>query len=110
MEQVASVVGVAIVFALIFALGEWLFGRLTSKLASRLHAGWRWLALPITAVLSFGAFMALRPLILDQPRTPLWFVGGAIAVALLVTTGTAAGWAMVQLGGWLIALLRGRSS
>src|SRR3990172_11304088 len=98
MEPVASVVGVAVVFALIFALGEWLFGRLTSKLASRLHGGWRWFALPFTAVLSFGAFLVLRPLVLDQPRTPLWFVGGAIAVALLVTTGTATGWAMGPAG------------
>jgi hypothetical protein len=108
MDQVAGVIGVAIFFGLVFALGEWLFRRFTDRLDARLHAGWRWLTLPITAVVSSAAFLVLRPLIVDQPRTPLWFALALVAVALLVATGTALGLAVVSLGRGLVGLLRGR--
>jgi hypothetical protein len=75
-------------------------------LDARLQTGWRWLTLPATAILSIAAFLALRPFIVDQPRTPLWFIGAVIAVALLVTAGTAAGWAIVALGRAVLAGLR----
>ena len=52
MDQVAGVIGVTIVFGLVVALGEWLFRRFTDRLDARLHAGWRWLTLPITAIVS----------------------------------------------------------
>jgi hypothetical protein len=105
-EQIASVAGVALVFALIFSLGEWIFRRSAATLDARLQTGWRWLTLPATAILSIAAFLALRPFIVDQPRTPLWFIGAVIAVALLVTAGTAAGWAIVALGRAVLAGLR----
>jgi hypothetical protein len=108
MDQVAGIIGVAIFFGLVFALGDWLFRRFTDRLDARLHAGWRWLTLPITAAISSAAFLVLRPLILDQPRTPLWFALGFVAVALLVTTGTALGWAVFVLGRWLLEVLRPR--
>jgi hypothetical protein len=105
MDQVAGVIGVAIFFGLVFALGEWLFRRFTGRLVARLHAGWRWLTLPITAVVSSAAFLVLRPFIVDQPRTPLWFALSLIAVALLVATGTALGLAVVAFGRGLMGLL-----
>jgi len=107
-EQLAVVIGVAIAFGLVFWLGEWLFRLLADRLDSRVQAGWRWLTLPITAILCFAGFLVLRPLILDQPRTPSWFVIGLIAVALLVAGATALGYAMLALGRWLVAALRGR--
>lgn len=102
MDQIASVIGFAIVYWLIFALGEWLFRRFTDRLDSRLHAGWRWLTLPVTAIVSWAAFLVLQPFVVDQPQTPLWFAVAFVAIALLVTTGTALGWAVVALGRALV--------
>ena len=107
-DQLAGVIGVAIVLGLVFGLGEWLFRALADRLDSRLQAGWRWLALPVTALLCFAGFLALRPLIVDQPRTPLWFAMGLIAVALLFAGATALGNATVALGRWFVAFLQGR--
>jgi hypothetical protein len=107
-DQLAGVIGVAIFLGIVFGLGEWLFRALADRLDSRLQAGWRWLTLPIVALLSFAGFVALRPLVLDQPRTPSWFAIGLIAVALLVSGATALGFAMVKLGRWLVSVLRGR--
>ena len=106
MTQVACVIVLAIFFGVVFALGEWLFRRLTDRLDARLHAGWRWLTLPVTAIVSSAGFLVLRPLVVDQPRTPLWFVLGLVAVALLVTTGTALGYAVIALGRGLMGLVR----
>ena len=64
--------------------------------------------MPITSVLCAGAFAALRPFIVDQPRTPMWFVLGLTAVALLVACATALGWTIVEVGRRVGALLRGR--
>jgi hypothetical protein len=108
MDQLAGFIGVAIFFGLVFMLGEWLFRRFTDRLDARLHAGWRWLTLPITAIVSSAGFLGLRPLIVDQPRTPAWLVLGLVAVALLVTTGTALGYAMIALGRALMGLLSRR--
>jgi hypothetical protein len=108
-DQAVGVIGVAIVFGLVFALGEWIFGRFTDRLDARLHAGGRWLTLPITAVVSSAGFIVLRPFVVDQPQTPLWFILALTAVALLVMTGTALGLAVVALGRWLVSLLRGGS-
>jgi hypothetical protein len=106
MDQVAGVIVLAIFFGVVFTLGEWLFRRLTDRLDARLHAGWRWLTLPVTAFVSSAGFLVLRPLVVDQPRTPLWFVLALVAVALLVTTGTALGYAVIALGRGLIGVFR----
>jgi predicted metal-binding membrane protein len=106
MDQVAITVAVVIAFGLIFALGEWLFRRLAGSIDSRLHAGWRWMTLPITAVVGWAGFLALRPLVLDQPQTPLWFILSFVAVASLVVAATAMGLAVFGLGRWFVNLLR----
>jgi hypothetical protein len=107
-DQFARLIGLAIFFGVVFGLGEWAFRVLADRLDSRLQAGWRWLTLPIAAFLCFAGFLVLRPLILDQPRTPLWFAIGLIAIALLVAGATALGYATVALGRWLVSVLRGR--
>lgn len=107
-DQLAGVIGLAIFVGLVFGLGEWLFRALAGRLDARLQAGWRWLTLPIAAFLCFAGFVVIRPLILDQPRTPAWFALGIIAVALLVAGATALGYAAVALGRWFVSLLRGR--
>jgi hypothetical protein len=107
-DQVVAAIAVVIAFGLIFAAGEWMFRVLEHRLDSRLHGGWRWLTLPITAVLCFAGFLALRPWILDQPRTPLWFGLGLIAIALLVGGSTALGYAAVAVGRWFGSFVRGR--
>jgi len=105
MERLAVAVGVGLSFGIVLLAGRWMYGRLSESIAARLHSSWRWLALPITGVLCGGAFAVLRPLIVDQPRTPLWFVLAATAVALLVATGTALGWTLVQMGRGFVALV-----
>jgi hypothetical protein len=107
-EQFAVAIGVAIAFALIFALGEWFFERLTGRLTTRLRYRWRWLVLPMTALISFGLFTILRPLVLDQPMSPLVFLGLLGAVALLVSGATALGYAIVEAGKLVIGLFRSR--
>jgi hypothetical protein len=99
MVQLAIFLALAVSFGVLYALVEWVFRRLTGHLASRLHAGWRWLALPLTALISWTGFVALRPLVLDQPPSVPVLIGSLTAVALLVITGTAAGWAVLQLLG-----------
>lgn len=106
MDQVVVVIGVAIVLGFVFAIGDRLFRRFTDRLDARLGAGWRWLTLPITALVSAAGFLVLRPLILEQPSTPLSTVLGLVGVALLVTTGTALGLAVVALGRGLLNLIR----
>jgi drug/metabolite transporter (DMT)-like permease len=97
-EQLAVAVVAGISLGMVLLAGRWMYGRLSGSIAARLHASWRWLALPITAVLCGGAFAALRPLIVDQPRTPMWFVFGATGVALLFASATALGWTFVEVG------------
>ena len=104
MDEFAGVVVGAIIIGIVLATGHWMYGRLSESISARLHWRWRWLALPITGVLCGGAFAALRPLVVDQPRTPLWFVLGAAAVALLSASATALGWTLVNLGRGLVAL------
>ena len=108
MDQLGTLIGVAIAYGLIFGLGEWFLRVLADRLDARLQAGWRWLTLPIVAILSFAGFLVLRPFILDQPRTPVWFAMALIAAGLLVTGATALGYAGVALGRWFVAVLRGR--
>jgi len=48
----------------------------------------------------------LAALIVDQPRTPLWFVIGIIGIALLVAGATALGYTAVALGRWLVSAFR----
>jgi drug/metabolite transporter (DMT)-like permease len=88
---------------IVFLTGTWAYGRLSGSIAARLHSSWRWLALPITGLLCGGAFAVLRPLIVDQPRTPMWFVIGATGVALLFASATAFGWTLVAAGRWIAA-------
>ena len=107
-DQLGALIGVAIFYGLIFGLGEWFFRVLADRLDARLQAGWRWMTLPIVAILSFAGFLVLRPLILDQPRTPVWFAMALIAVALLVTGATALAYAGIALGRWFLAVLRSR--
>jgi hypothetical protein len=107
-DGIAALIGVAIFFGLVFGLGEWMFRRLADRLDSRLQGGWRWLTLPIAAFLCFAGFLALRPLILDQPRTPLWFLIGVIAIALLIAGTYASAYAVLGLGRWLVSALRSR--
>ncbi len=104
MAEFAGVVVGAIILGIVFMAGGWMYDRLTGSIAARLHASWRWVALPITAVLCGGAFAALRPLIVDQPRTPMWFVLGATGVALLFASATAFGWTMIEAGRRIVAL------
>jgi hypothetical protein len=106
-DQLATVIGVAVFFGLAFALGDWVLGVAEARTESRLRPGWRWLTLPIAATLCFAGFLLLRPLIVDQPRTPLWFVIGLVAIALLIAGATALGYAAVAFGSWAIASLRG---
>ena len=108
MDGIAGLIGVAIFFGLVFGLGEWMFRRLADRLDSRLHGGWRWLTLPIAAFLCFGAFVLLRPFILEQPRTPLWFLIAVIAITLLVAGTYASANAVVALGKWFVSALRNR--
>jgi hypothetical protein len=109
-EEWISAIIVGIFFGLVFALGGWMFRRLAGRLDARLSAGWRWLTLPTTAVLSFAGFLVLRPLVVDQPRTPLWFVLGFAAIALLVAGATALGvalWRAIRaFGGWSFGFRR----
>ncbi len=104
MEQFAAVVVAGIVLGIVFMTGTWMYGRLSESIAARLHSSWRWLALPITGILCGGAFAVLRPLIVDQPRTPMWFVIGATGVALLFASATALGWTLVEVGRRIVAL------
>jgi nitrate/nitrite transporter NarK len=106
-EEWANAIAVGIFFALVFVLGERLFRRLAGRLDARLGARW-WLTLPVVAIISFAGFLMLQPLVVDQPRTPLWFVLGFVAIALLVAGGTALGYAVVALGKWFLAVLLGR--
>ena len=64
--QLGGFIGLLIFFGLVFGLGELLLRVLADRLDSRLQAGWRWLTLPIAAVLCFAGFLALRPLILEH--------------------------------------------
>jgi len=107
-EQFPVLVGVALAFGLIFAVGEWFFERLTGRLTTRLRYRWRWLALPLTALISFGLFTVLRPLVLDRPTSPLVFLGLIVAVALLVSGATALGYTILEAGKLVIALFRSR--
>jgi hypothetical protein len=109
-DQLATTIGAAVFFGLAFALGDWLLGVAAARTESRLRPGWRWLRLPIAATLCFAGFLLLRPLIVDQPRTPLWFVIGLVAIALLIAGATALGYAAVAFGRWAIASLRGGQS
>ena len=104
MEQLVSLIAVSIAFALIFGLGTWLFTTLTATIAVRLPSRWRWLALLITAAVSFGAFLVLRPLVLDKPMNQFVFIGLLACVALLVSGATALGLAFVDAGRALVAL------
>src|SRR5688500_3486857 len=99
MDEIAIALAIGISFAVIFALGELIFRRLTSRVASRLLAGWQWLVLPATAIVSFGAFLAIRPLVLDQPPSLPVLVGLVIAVALLITAATATAFAVLRVLG-----------
>jgi hypothetical protein len=107
-DGIAAFIGVAIFFGLVFGLGEWMFRRLADRLDSRLQGGWRWLTLPVAAFLCFAGFVALRPFILEQPRTPLWFLIGVIGIALLIAGTYASAYAAVALGKWFVAALRSR--
>lgn len=106
MDGIAGLIGVAIFFGLVFGLGEWLFRRLADRLDSRLQGGWRWLTLPVAAFLCFAGFVALRPLILNEPRTPLWFLISVIAIGLLIAGTYASAYAALALGRWLVSALR----
>ena len=108
MEQLVSLIAVGIAFALIFGLGTWVFNMLTAAIAARLPSRWRWLALLITAAVSFGAFLAVRPLVLDKPMNAFVFIGLMACVALLVSGATAVGLALVEASRALVALIRGR--
>ena len=103
MAEFASVVVAGIILGMVFVTGTWMYGRLSGSIAARLPSSWRWLALPITGILCGGAFAVLRPLIVDQPRTPMWFVIGATGVALLLASATALGWTIVEAGRWIAA-------
>jgi hypothetical protein len=107
-EQLVTVVAVGIVFALIFGLGTWLFNTLTALITARLPDRWRWLALLITAAISCGVFLVLRPLVVDKPMSPSVFIGQFVGVALLVSGATALGLAAVEAGRALVTLVRGR--
>jgi hypothetical protein len=107
-DQLATAVAVAITFGLVFGLGTWFFTRLTRTLATRLTYRLRWLALPITALISVGLFAVLRPLVVDKPMNPLVFVGLFVGVALLVSGATALAYTILEAGKTVIALLRGR--
>ena len=104
MEGLAVVVVGSIILGLVFWAGLWVYERLSGSIAARLPSSWRWVALPITAVLCGGGFALLRPLIVDQPTTPMWFVLGTTAVALLFASATAFGWTMVEVGRRIVAL------
>ena len=108
MDGIVGLIAVAIFFGLVFGLGEWMFRRLADRLDSRLQAGWRWLTLPVAAFLCFAGFLLLRPLILDQPRTPSWYLIGVIAIALLIAGTYASAYAVLGLGRWLVSALRSR--
>ena len=108
MADFANAVAVAVGLALLFGVGRLFFTILTGAFATRLPYRWRWLAMPLTALISFGLFTVLRPLVLDKQTNPLGFVGLCVAVALLVSGATALGLTAVE--GWkvLIAPRRGR--
>ena len=93
-----------IILGIVFWAGLWVYGRLSGSIGARLPSSWRWVALPITAVLCGAGFAALRPLIVDQPDTPMSFVLGATAVALLFASATAFGWTMVEVGRKIVEL------
>jgi hypothetical protein len=97
-EGIAAALVAGVILGTVFMVGRLVYARLSESLSFRLPQGWRWLALPITAAVCGGGFAALRPLVVDQPRTPLWFVLGAAAVALLLACATALGWMFVQGG------------
>jgi len=108
-DDLAAPIGVAIFFALVLWLGDLVLGALEIELSARLRPGLRWLALPITATICFGGFLLLRPLIVDQPQTPLWFLIGLVAIALLTAGAIALGYAMVAVGRWASGHLLGGS-
>jgi hypothetical protein len=106
MESFATAVSVVITLSLVFGLGTWFYRRLTSAIATHLSDRWRWLALLMTAAISFVVFLLLRPLVLDKPMDLPWFVVACIAVALLVSGATALGYGIVEAGRAVIATLR----
>lgn len=91
-------VAVAVIFGLVFGLGVWLANGLRVAVAARLTPGWRGLALPLSCVMSFGLFLVLRPFLLDQPRTPLWFALGLLAVAALYGGSVALAHTIIEAG------------
>ena len=103
MDQLGILIVAAIFFGFFFGLGD----ELANWLDARLQ-GWPWLALPIVATLSFAAFLALRPFVLDQPRTPAWFAIALIEVVLAAVGTGALVYAVVRLGRWLVGVVRGR--
>ena len=106
MDQLVGVIASIVFFGLALGVGEWILRRLEIRLASRLRAGWRRMTLPIAALLCVAGFLALRPLILDQPRTPVWFALAFTAIALLFAAATAIGYALFALGRWFVSLAR----
>jgi uncharacterized BrkB/YihY/UPF0761 family membrane protein len=97
MEDVAIFVAIAICFGVVYALVEYVFRRLSGELASRLHGVWRWLVLPLVAAVAYGAFVVLRPFVLDKPPSVHVMIGGLVEIALLVIIATALASAVLQL-------------
>jgi len=46
----------------------------------------------------------LRPLVVDQPQTPMWLFLAALSVALLFASAVAFGWTIVDVGRRIVAL------
>src|SRR5829696_9551053 len=98
-------VGGVIVLGLIFVLGLSSMWLLEDRLDARLPVGWRWLRWPVVATVSFGGFLVLQLLVVDQPRTPMWLVLGVLGVALLAAGASAVGYGIVAAGAWFASVL-----